>query len=226
MYAVERIRPVIQAGCSVVLIARLFCLISGGKRMRQMVDQRLSITGSNGTEPACSRLRLAVKRGRSGTRPDVPAVNGRRCRHAIRLRARAADDHHVDAEYLPISLDMLFIRAERPLSATSRTSTTPLSETIISFKVSTCAFRAGGQCRDEPSETGNHDRRQGARARPLRICSDNCACRPGRLGDMGSRQSGLKIGAWRSLVAHLFWEQGVAGSNPAAPTISSRKDER
>src|SRR5271170_6418347 len=24
-------------------------------------------------------------------------------------------------------------------------------------------------------------------------------------------------GAWRSLVAHLLWEQGVAGSNPAAP---------
>ena len=26
-------------------------------------------------------------------------------------------------------------------------------------------------------------------------------------------------GAWRSLVAHLLWEQGVAGSNPVAPTI-------
>ena len=23
---------------------------------------------------------------------------------------------------------------------------------------------------------------------------------------------------WRSLVAHLLWEQGVAGSNPAIPT--------
>ena len=28
-------------------------------------------------------------------------------------------------------------------------------------------------------------------------------------------------GAWRSLVAHLLWEQGVVGSNPAAPIISA-----
>jgi 3-methyladenine DNA glycosylase/8-oxoguanine DNA glycosylase len=29
--------------------------------------------------------------------------------------------------------------------------------------------------------------------------------------------SGL-FGPWRSLVAHLLWEQDVAGSNPAGPT--------
>ncbi len=28
-----------------------------------------------------------------------------------------------------------------------------------------------------------------------------------------------EIGAWLSLVEHLAWDQGVAGSNPAAPTI-------
>ncbi len=27
------------------------------------------------------------------------------------------------------------------------------------------------------------------------------------------------VGAWRSLVAHLFWVQGVVSSNLAAPTI-------
>jgi hypothetical protein len=27
-------------------------------------------------------------------------------------------------------------------------------------------------------------------------------------------------GAWRSLVAHLLWEQDVGGSNPLAPTTA------
>ncbi len=27
------------------------------------------------------------------------------------------------------------------------------------------------------------------------------------------------FGEWRSLVAHLLWEQRVAGSNPVSPTI-------
>ena len=36
------------------------------------------------------------------------------------------------------------------------------------------------------------------------------------------------IGTWRSLVAHLLWEQGVAGSNPAVPTrqCSNRHEYR
>ena len=33
------------------------------------------------------------------------------------------------------------------------------------------------------------------------------------------RSIALRVGAWRSLVAHLPWAQGVVGSNPSAPTI-------
>ena len=29
---------------------------------------------------------------------------------------------------------------------------------------------------------------------------------------------GLQIGVWRSLVAHVLWEHGAAGSNPVTPT--------
>ena len=35
----------------------------------------------------------------------------------------------------------------------------------------------------------------------------------------GRHVSGRVFGAWRSLVAHLLWEQRVGGSNPSAPTI-------
>ncbi|SVB57556.1 uncharacterized protein METZ01_LOCUS210410, partial [marine metagenome] len=34
----------------------------------------------------------------------------------------------------------------------------------------------------------------------------------------GCHASGRAGGAWRSLVAHLLWEQRVGGSNPSAPT--------
>ena len=33
----------------------------------------------------------------------------------------------------------------------------------------------------------------------------------------------LRVGTWRSLVAHLLWEQRVAGSNPVVPTIFSQQ---
>ena len=41
------------------------------------------------------------------------------------------------------------------------------------------------------------------------LCSMTCGGIPG-------------IGAWRSLVAHLLWEQRVGGSNPSAPTTVSK----
>ena len=33
------------------------------------------------------------------------------------------------------------------------------------------------------------------------------------------KSSKRSYGAWRRLVAHLVWDQGVEGSNPFAPTI-------
>ena len=41
---------------------------------------------------------------------------------------------------------------------------------------------------------------------------------------MRGRISG--IGAWRSLVAHLLWEQRVGGSNPSAPTNKTARGQR
>ena len=38
----------------------------------------------------------------------------------------------------------------------------------------------------------------------------------------GGRKLRKLSGAWRSLVAHLLWEQRVGGSNPSAPTILPR----
>ena len=35
---------------------------------------------------------------------------------------------------------------------------------------------------------------------------------------LGWRGENSGSGAWRSLVAHLLWEQRVGGSNPSAPT--------
>jgi hypothetical protein len=54
-------------------------------------------------------------------------------------------------------------------------------------------------------------------ARPPTPTAGNADAAPTRKGGY----TGRPVGAWRSLVAHLLWEQGVAGSNPAAPIFSS-----
>ena len=43
--------------------------------------------------------------------------------------------------------------------------------------------------------------------------------RPTNFPRQHTPRRGFFYGAWRSLVAHLLWEQGVASSSPAAPTI-------
>lgn len=55
-----------------------------------------------------------------------------------------------------------------------------------------------------------------------RMAVPHCARAGDRRGRPAKIEEARIVGAWRSLVAHLPWAQGVAGSNPAAPTISSR----
>ena len=45
------------------------------------------------------------------------------------------------------------------------------------------------------------------------------------IGVAAGRKTGYfpPTGEWRSLVAHLLWEQRVAGSNPVSPTNGRRR---
>ena len=40
---------------------------------------------------------------------------------------------------------------------------------------------------------------------------------------ISSRYNMKLVGVWRSLVAHLVWDQGVQGSNPCTPTKKLKK---
>ena len=42
------------------------------------------------------------------------------------------------------------------------------------------------------------------------------------LADSLYSYTGRRPGMWRSLAAHLLWEQGVGGSNPPIPTIDQQ----
>ena len=57
--------------------------------------------------------------------------------------------------------------------------------------------------------------RSAGRQRPGRGAAGACETGWGR----GTGYNGCSVGVWRSLVAHLLWEQGVQGSNPCTPTI-------
>ena len=44
-----------------------------------------------------------------------------------------------------------------------------------------------------------------------------------KLQIVGSTPATSIFGVWRSLVAHLVWDQGVQGSNPCTPTSLTKR---
>jgi hypothetical protein len=54
--------------------------------------------------------------------------------------------------------------------------------------------------------------------RKAESCALSSSCCFYSLPFCSERYTLRNIGAWRSLEAHLLWEQGVGGSNPSAPT--------
>ena len=52
---------------------------------------------------------------------------------------------------------------------------------------------------------------------------DDCMTSGLCYGTTTGGQRSARVGEWRSLVAHLVWDQRVAGSNPVSPTIFFRR---
>src|SRR5271168_4290131 len=74
-----------------------------------------------------------------------------------------------------------------------------------------------------PPPTGRNEAHAAVARRPWRWRS--LAARVHR-ASTGAISTLRDNGAWRSLVAHLLWEQGVAGSNPAAPMSETPEGQR
>ena len=79
----------------------------------------------------------------------------------------------------------------------------------------------GDNLEDGSGTVGNHL----SSGLPHLVCSLGLSFNRGDLGleEQTCQKHNKKHGMWRSLVAHLLWEQGVAGSNPAIPTIQARE---
>jgi hypothetical protein len=69
------------------------------------------------------------------------------------------------------------------------------------------------------SDTATPEPREPAASDRLGCATTRVTRRLHRLREAARTGANLGDGAWRSLVAHLLWEQGVGGSNPLAPTI-------
>ena len=75
--------------------------------------------------------------------------------------------------------------------------------------------------RRQDPEQGRRRRRQRRHAQRPANATTNTQLDVGGVARRAA--NGRAVGEWRSLVAHLLWEQRVAGSNPVSPTNPGRR---
>ncbi len=122
----------------------------------------------------------------------------------------------------------MWCRAATRCGASPRTSTAPAS---------TCAAPSARSAGERPAGVGRASRGAPHAAVPGRVAprlpAPRGGPRAGRAADHEPYRRGRPVlrpacgilaraGTWRSLVAHLLWEQGVGGSNPPVPTSTSQ----